>query len=86
MRMKLTNTALLSQRFWGIASSQAAIPSSVLHNVGLVTKLDISLVIDKNKIARDWYRTMPELKSESLNIDNDHLVGLYFDDRCDKTL
>ena len=85
MRMKLTNTALISQRFGVSLQATAAIASSVLHNVSQVAKLDTSLVIDKNKIARERYRTMKELKSESSNIDSDHLVSLYFDGRRGKT-
>ena len=86
MRMKLTNTALISQRFGVSLQAMAAIASSVLHDVGLVTKLDTSIVIERNKIARERYRIMEELKSESSNIDNDHLAGLYFVGRRDKIL
>ena len=43
-------------------------------------------MINKNKIARESYRIMQELKSESSDIDNNHLVGLYFDARHDKKL
>ena len=86
MRRKLTNTALISQRFGVSLQATAAIASSVLHDVGLVSESDTSLVIDKNKIARERYRTMQELKSESSDIDNDHLTGLYFDGRREKTL
>ena len=85
MRMKLTNTVLISQRFGVPLQATATIASSVLHDVGLVTKFNTSLVIYKNKIAREGYRTMQELKSESSNIRNDHLVGLYFDGRRDKS-
>ena len=52
MRMKLTNTTLISQRFGVSLKASAAIANSVLHDVDLVTKLDTYLVIDKNKIAR----------------------------------
>lgn len=86
MRRKLSNTALISQRFGVSLQATAAIASSVLHDVGLVSESDTSLVIHKNKIARERYRTMQELKSESSDIDNDHLTCLYFDGRRDKTL
>ena len=43
MRMKLTNTALISQRFGVSLQATAAIASRVLHDLGLVTKLDTSL-------------------------------------------
>ena len=65
MLMKLTNTPLISQRFGVSLQITAAIASSVLHDVGLVTKLDTSLVIDKNKIARERYKIMQEFKTES---------------------
>nr|XP_047145668.1 uncharacterized protein LOC124818682 [Hydra vulgaris] len=46
----------------------------------------LQMLIDNNKIARERYQTIEELKSENLNIDNDHFVVLYFDGRRHKTL
>ncbi|KAK4880644.1 hypothetical protein RN001_008790 [Aquatica leii] len=86
MQRKLTNTALVTQKFGVSLQAMAAIASSVLHDVGLVSESDTSLVIDKNKIGRERHRTMQELQKQSSDIDNDHLIGLYFDERRDKTL
>lgn len=53
MRLKLKNTALASDRFGVLDRATAAIASSVLHNLGLPTKENASLTIDKNKVRRD---------------------------------
>uniref|UniRef100_A0A1B6CMK4 Uncharacterized protein n=1 Tax=Clastoptera arizonana TaxID=38151 RepID=A0A1B6CMK4_9HEMI len=50
MRIQLKNTALASDRFGVSDRATAAIASSVMHDVGLATKEDDSLIIDKNKV------------------------------------
>lgn len=58
MRVKLQSTALLSDRFGLSNRATAAIRSSVLHDVGLVSEGDTSLVItDKSKIRREKKKT-----------------------------
>lgn len=50
MRIQLKSTALLSDRFGVSDRATAAIASSALHDVGLITDSDVSHVIDKNKM------------------------------------
>lgn len=63
----------------------AAIVSATLQSMGIISDVDLSKVVDRNKIrrARDKQRTA----SASVTIDFDYLdFGLYFDGRKDKTL
>lgn len=83
MRNQLKSTALLSDRYGVSDRATAAIASSVLHDVGLITDSDVSHVIDKNKIRREKQNVRAELCSKS---DEFPLQGLYLDGRKDDTL
>jgi hypothetical protein len=85
MRVQLKNTALACDRFGVSDRATAAIASSVLHDLGLATKEEDSLIIDKNKVRRERksYRTI--LQDDSTKETN-LIQGLYFDGRKDNTL
>ncbi|KAF2896963.1 hypothetical protein ILUMI_09212 [Ignelater luminosus] len=53
MRIKLPATASISDRFGVSDRATAAIASSVIQNLGMITEEDMSLVIDKSKIRRE---------------------------------
>jgi len=53
MRLPLENTALISQRYGISDRATAAIASSVLKDVGLITETNTCLVTDKCKISRE---------------------------------
>lgn len=53
MRIKLKNTALTCDRFGISDRAAAAVASSVLKDVGIVTNDDHSHVVDKSKIRRE---------------------------------
>lgn len=80
--LKLPTVSSLLDRFKVSSAIGAAISSATLVDVGLITKIDMSYVVDKCKIrrARDKHRkiltSMPFEKFE----------GLYFDGKKDKTL
>lgn len=84
MRMKLTSTALVSDRFGVSDRAAAALASSVLQDVGMISEKDMSLVIDKSKIRREKQKTRHAIHDDM----NLSLVtkGIYFDGRKDDTL
>lgn len=85
MRIKLKSTALSCDRFGVSDRAAAAIASSVLKDVGIVTNDDHSHVIDKSKIRREKIAERRELQNQSIEGRNP-VQGLYFDGRKDKTL
>lgn len=85
MRIQLKNTALASDRFNVSDRATAAIASSVLHDFGLATKEDDSLIIDKNKVRREKSSFRSNLQDMIKNEPN-VIQGLYFDGRKDNTL
>lgn len=84
MRVNLKSTAILSARYGVSDRATAAIASSVLHDLGVVTDSDPSHVVDKNKIRREKQSVKIELCSKSAA--TLPLLGLYFDGRKDETL
>lgn len=85
MRIKLKNTALTSDRFGLSDRATAAIASSVLQDFGIVTDVDHTKVIDKNKLRREKSVNRSELQMHNKDKHNP-LQGLYFDGRKDNTL
>ncbi|XP_050514600.1 uncharacterized protein LOC126889917 [Diabrotica virgifera virgifera] len=85
MRIQLKNTALASDRFGVSDRATAAIASSVMHDVGLATKEDDSLIIDKNKVRREKNLCRSNLQ-DTIKKEPNLIQGLYFDGRKDKTL
>lgn len=82
MRVKMCATALNSDRFGLSDRATAAIASSVLQDIGIVTDTDSSYVVDKCKIRREKSRVRKDLNF----IPNEEICGLYFDGRKDQTL
>ncbi|GBM31501.1 hypothetical protein AVEN_141197-1 [Araneus ventricosus] len=83
MKIQLKSTALLSERYAVFDRSAAAIASSVLHDIVLITDSDVSHVVDKNKIRRGKQNVRAELCSKS---DESPLQDLYLDGKKDDTL
>lgn len=85
MRTKLKNTALTCDRFGISDRAAAAVVSSVLKDVGIVTDDDRSHVVDKCKIRREKKAIRREFQNQSTE-ERNLLQGLYFDGRKDNTL
>ena len=83
MRLALTSTATTSARFGVSDRATAAIVSSVLHDIGLVTvtEEDTMHVVDKSKIRREWQKISSDLKKTQIT----EIEGLYYDGRKDDT-
>lgn len=86
MRLKLTNTAIVAQRYNISHRGAAAFGSALLEDMGFISETDRTHIIDKNKISREKTRTEKELKVAAQKDNNGHLTGLYFDGRRDSTL
>lgn len=84
MRIKLSTTALNSDRFGVSDRATAAIASSVLQDIGMITNGDSSYVIDKCKIRREKAYVRTDLKNEFSTPEESW--GLFFDGRKDDTL
>lgn len=85
MRLSLKSTALVSDRFGVSDRATAAIASSVLFGLGVVSsESDTSLVIDKNKIRREKHKARQAIKEKDL--EDTETKGIYFDGRKDNTL
>lgn len=82
MRVKLKATALNSDRYSVSDRATAAIASSVLHDIGVISESDTVHVIDKCKIRREKKSVRTALQG----IQTVELYGLYFDGRKDDTL
>lgn len=83
MRINLKSTALTCDRYGVSDRATAAIASSVLQDVGVVTNSDNSQVVDKCKIRREKHNVRADLSS---SITENKLIGLYFDGRKDDTI
>ena len=81
-RMELKNTAAVAQRFGVSPAATAAITSSVLYDVGLITEANTALVTDRSKIRREITKLNYNLKQ---NFDETLLAlkSLHFDERKD---
>lgn len=84
MRLTLQSTSLNCDRYGVSDRAAAAIASSVLEDIGVISETDTSLVIDRHKIRREKSRTRKELQQSQLDLDELH--GIYFDGRKDHTL
>lgn len=84
MRVKLKATPLHCDRYGVSERADAAIESSVLEDIGLMTDTEASNVIDRYKIRRERYHSRKSLQANQLNTDQLH--GIYFDGRKDDTM
>ncbi|GBN15763.1 hypothetical protein AVEN_196304-1 [Araneus ventricosus] len=80
-------TAVVGDRFGVSDRAVAAITSSVLHDVGLITISNSDLVVNKNKLRREKSKVKKDLKFQSLSEAQAlPLKGLYCNGRKDSTL
>ncbi|GBM42622.1 hypothetical protein AVEN_148949-1 [Araneus ventricosus] len=87
MRLGLPSTAVVGNRFGVSDRAVAAIASSVLRDVCLITSSSSDLVVDENKLRREWAKVRKDLKFQALiEAQALPLKGLYFDGRKDSTL
>ncbi|GBN74036.1 hypothetical protein AVEN_18036-1 [Araneus ventricosus] len=87
MRLGLPSTAVVCDRFVVSDRSVAAIASSVLHDVGLITSNNSDFVVDENKLRMEKAKVRKDLKFQALSEAQAlPLKGLYFDGRKDSTL
>ncbi|GBM17406.1 hypothetical protein AVEN_119448-1 [Araneus ventricosus] len=87
MRLGLLSTVVVGDRFGVSDRAVAAIASSVLHDVGLITSDNSDLVVDENKLRREKAKVRKDLKFQALRKAQAlPLKGLYFDGRKDSTL
>ncbi|GBN66727.1 hypothetical protein AVEN_179966-1 [Araneus ventricosus] len=87
MRLGLLSTVEVGDLFGVSDRTVAAIASSVLHDVGLVTSNNSDLVVDENKLRREKAKVRKDLKFQALSKAQAlPLKGLYFDGRKDSTL
>ncbi|GBM26784.1 hypothetical protein AVEN_127744-1 [Araneus ventricosus] len=87
MRIGLPSTAVVGDRFGVSDRAVAAIASSVLYDVGLITSDNSDLVVDENNLRRKKAQVRKDLKFQALSEAQAlPLKGLYFDDSKDSTL
>ncbi|GBM29452.1 hypothetical protein AVEN_255839-1 [Araneus ventricosus] len=70
MRLGLPSTAVVGDRFGVSDRAVAAISSSVLHNVGLITGNNSDLMVVENKLRREKAKVRMDLKFQALNEDH----------------
>ncbi|GBM86584.1 hypothetical protein AVEN_165886-1 [Araneus ventricosus] len=84
VRLGLLSTAVAGDRFGVSDRDVAAIASSVLHDVGLITSKNSDLVVDENKLRREKAKVRKDLKFQALSEAQAlPLKGLYFNGRKD---
>src|SRR6218665_1890337 len=66
--------------------SAAVLATSVLHDLGLVSPVDRSKVIDRSKIRRERRKNRKELQQNGDQFDHSGIEGIFFDGRKDQTL
>src|SRR6218665_1301065 len=66
--------------------SAAVLATPVLHNLGLVSPIDRSKVIDRSKIRRERRKNRKELQLNGDQFDHYVIEGIFFDGRKDQTL
>lgn len=84
MRLRLSATALNSDRFGVSDRATAVIASSVQQDVGMIPNTDSPYVVDKCKIRRDKSRVGTDMKSQFTPPEESW--GLFLDGRKDDTL
>jgi len=83
IRLSLPAVARVSRRY-NLSERCIAQVASVLEDVGFLTKDDKTMIIDKNKVARERKKLEMELQIESSQ-KAQNLRGLYFDGRKDSS-
>lgn len=71
----------------GVSDRSAAIlATSVLNDLGVVSSIDRSKVIDRSKIRRERSKTREKLQQNDDQFDHTGIEGVFFDGRKDQTL
>ena len=83
-RQRWTNLARMCERYQISDRAGAAIATSTLQDMGIVTNEDKSLVIDPSKLRRERERCRKEICQEEVS-NFKYVSGLYFDGRKDAT-
>ena len=66
--------------------STAVLATPVLHDLGLVSPIDRSKVIDQSKVRRERRKNRNELQLNGEQFDHYGIEGIFFDGRKDQTL
>ena len=66
--------------------SAAVLATSVLHDLGLVSPIDRSKVIDRSKIRRERRKNRKKLQLNGDQFDHSGIEVIFFDGRKDQTL
>lgn len=82
-RIKLPQLAAACDRTGISDRSASMIVSSVLQDIGLISRQDSSKVIDRSKIRRERKKYRTDIQKSSGGTD---ISGIYFDGRKDQTL
>ncbi|GBN94905.1 hypothetical protein AVEN_108429-1 [Araneus ventricosus] len=85
MRLGLPSTPVVGDRCGVSDRAVAAIASSVLHDVGLITSNNSDLVVDENKLRREKAKVRKDLKFQASS-EAQELTLKGFDGRKDSTL
>lgn len=85
MRISLPNLAKEADRYGTSDGAAASLATAALIDIGIVTKEDQSLVIDKSKLRRERMKLKETMQNEFQESVED-ITGIYFDGRRDKTM
>src|SRR6218665_2216553 len=80
------NISIFSKEQKNSYNSSTILPTSVLHDLGLVSPIDRSKVIDRRKIRRERRKNRKELQLNFDQFDHYGIEGIFFDGRKDQTL
>jgi hypothetical protein len=86
MTISLPSLAKACDRTGVSDRSAAVLATSVLHDLGLVSPIDRSKVIDRSKIRRERSKTRDKLQQNDDQFDHTDIEGVFFDGRKDQTL
>ena len=84
-RMEWPNLAVMSERYQLSDSASAAVANAALKGAGLITDLDKTYVIDKNKLRGEREKCRNTISEEEA-IFYKFIDGIYIDGRKDATL
>lgn len=82
MRIPLPNLAMQADRFGVSDRAAAALATATLIDVGMITKDDDRLVIDRSKVRRERQKVRQSMKEGKGGV----ITSIYFDGRKDRTL
>jgi len=84
-RIEWPNIAMMSERYQLSVRASAAAANAALKDAGLITDLDKTYVIDKNKLQRERQKYR-NIFNEEETIFYEFIDGIYIDGRKDATL